>query len=277
MTSSNTSQTLGAPSPEAPEVAARLLADAALAAGDIALSRFRSPDLRIWNKQNDSPVTEADMAVDAFLKERLQALAPTYGWLSEESIDSPARLDSRRLWVVDPIDGTRSFMAGGDDWTVSIALVEDGRPIAGVLYAPVTRELFVASTGAGTTVNGTPVAVSPQAVLSGAALSGPAFLLDRAAVSLPFVRRPRVRSLALRLARVASGEVDVALASANSYDWDIAAADILVREAGGALTDYEGQVLRYNAPVPRHGPLVCAGLRLHAPMLDLARSAFDAS
>lgn len=274
MTRPNTSPEAKA-GPEAPEAAARLMAQAALEAGALALSKFRSADLKSWNKHNDSPVTEADMAVDGFLKERLGGLAPDYGWLSEESIDSAARLARRRVWVVDPIDGTRSFMSGGEDWAVSAALVEDGRPIAGVLFAPVTEELFVASRGAGTTVNGKPVRATGREALADAAVSGPAFMLDTAARFVPLLRKPRVRSLALRLARVATGELDVALASANSYDWDIAAADILVGEAGGALTGYDGKVLQYNASTPRHGPLVCTGTRLHAPMLELARSAFS--
>lgn len=276
MTSLNTPEQAGTGAPEAPEAVAGLLAEAAVAAGAIALARFRSDDLKTWNKQNDSPVTEADIAVDTFLKDRLRAAWPDYGWLSEESIDSPDRLARRRVWVVDPIDGTRSFMSGGEDWAVSVALVEDGRPVAGVLYAPVTEELFVAARGRGTTVNGAPVSATVRESLSDAAMSGPAFLLDSASRLVPVRRQPRVRSLALRLARVATGELDVALASANSYDWDIAAADILVQEAGGSLTGYDGKVLRYNASIPRHGALVCSGTRLHAPMLELARSAFGA-
>ncbi|MEP9378931.1 3'(2'),5'-bisphosphate nucleotidase CysQ [Aquabacter sp. CN5-332] len=266
----------GFPAMEAPELFARHLADAVAAAGAVALAMFRS-EIRSWNKHNDSPVTEADIAVDRFLKERLEALAPDYGWLSEESADSPDRLSRRRVWVVDPIDGTRAFMAGGEDWAVSAALVEDGRPIAGALFAPVTDELFVAAKGRGATRNGARIAASDRPSLDGATISGPGFLLDRVARTAAISRMPRVRSLALRLTRVATAELDLALASGNSHDWDLAAADLLVHEAGGALTGYDGTVLLYNAPVPRHGPLVCAGPYLHAPMLDLARGELGAS
>lgn len=258
------------------EQAARHLAEAVQAAGAMALTMFRA-DIRAWNKQNDSPVTEADLALDHFLKDRLTRLDPHCGWLSEESADSAERLSRRRVWIIDPIDGTRAFMAGEADWAVSAALCEEGRPIAGALFAPVTNELFLAARGRGTTVNGKPVRAAARSSLDGAAISGPAFLLDRAAHRAAFDRRPRVRSLALRLARVATGQLDVALASANSYDWDIAAADILVHEAGGVLTGYDGLVPAYNKVVPRHGSLVCTGRHLHRPMLKVAQDEFGAS
>lgn len=279
MPSAMTSEDLIPPkdaSQDAPEQAARLLAEAVAAAGALALTMFQA-DIRTWTKSNDSPVTEADLAVDRFLKERLEPLDPACGWLSEESADSADRLARRRVWVVDPIDGTRAFMAGEADWAVSAALVEDGRPIAGALFAPVTNELFVAARGAGTTVNGVPVRASARGTLDGASISGPAFLLDRAVKQAAFDVRSRVRSLALRLARVATADLDIALASANSYDWDIAAADIIVHEAGGALTGYEGAVPKYNKAIPRHGSLVCAGRHLHRAMLKVARDEFGAS
>lgn len=249
---------------------ARHLAAAAVAAGEIALSMFRA-DVEIWTKSNDSPVTAADLAVDAYLREHLQALAPDYGWLSEESVDSPERLSRRRVWVVDPIDGTRGFMAGGSDWSISVALVEDGRPIAGALFAPVTNELFLASLGAGATRNGAPIQASQRTLLEGATVAGPASTLDSLERQARIQRVPRARSLALRLARVATGELDLTLASAACNDWDIAAADLIVHEACGAVTSYDGAVPRYNAPSPRHRPLVCAGLKLHGPALALLK------
>lgn len=256
--------------PDAPAAMARHLAAAAVAAGEIALSMFRA-DVETWTKSNDSPVTAADLAVDAYLREHLQALAPDYGWLSEESVDSPERLSRRRVWVVDPIDGTRGFMAGGSDWSVSVALVEDGRPIAGALFAPVTKELFLASLGGGATRNGAPIQASQRPVLDGATVAGPVSTLDSLERQARIQRVPRARSLALRLARVATGELDLTLASAASNDWDIAAADLIVHEACGAVTSYDGAVPRYNAASPRHRPLVCAGLKLHGPVLALLR------
>ncbi len=257
----------------APAAAAHHLAEAVAAAGAIALAMFKAGDVASWTKGNDSPVTAADIAVDRFLLERLTALGPSYGWLSEETTDSADRLTRRRVWVVDPIDGTRAFMAGGFDWAVSAALVEDGRPVAAALFAPATDELFVASTGAGATRNGRPLTAGRKAGLDGAMVSGPAPILDRLAAHGAISRMPRVRSLALRIARVATAELDVALAGGNAHDWDLAAADLLVQEAHGILSGLDGRVLTYNAAVPRHGALVSAGHALHGPVLAAARAA----
>jgi myo-inositol-1(or 4)-monophosphatase len=252
-----------------PAFAARHMADAVVAAGAVAVAMFRA-GVKSWSKAGDSPVTEADIAVDTMLRDRLTLLAPSYGWLSEETADDPSRLARERLWIVDPIDGTRAYMHGGSDWTVSVALVEHGRPIAAALYAPVTDELFVAITGGGTTRNAQPVTVSDAGALAGIRIDGPVPFVDRLMGETPFTRLPRIRSLALRIARVATGEVDAALASPNGHDWDLAAADLLVHEAGGRLTTLDGLPLVYNAPVPRHGALVSAGAALHALLVAAA-------
>lgn len=262
--------------PVAADQTVRHLAEAARAAGALALSFFRT-DLKSWNKQNDSPVTEADIAVDRLLQDALGSLNPEYGWLSEESADTPDRLARRRVWIVDPIDGTRAFMGGEPDWAISLALIEAGRPIAAALYAPVTDEMFLSAAGRGTSLNGRSMRATPRATLEGAAISGPGFLLDRVVRHAGIDRRPRVRSLALRLARVATGQLDVALASANSCDWDIAAADLIVHEAGGCLTGPDGAAPTYNKAVPRHGILICSGRHLHDPMLKIAQDEFGTS
>jgi len=253
-----------------PAIAARHLADAVVAAGAVAVAMFRD-GVKSWSKHNDSPVTEADLAVDLMLRERLSLIGPDYGWLSEETVDEPSRLDRRRVWIVDPIDGTRAYMAGGQDWCVEAALVEDGRPIAGALFAPVTEELFVAVLGGGATRNGRPIRASERPNADGARVDGPLQWLGHIRGYETFDRVPRIRSLALRIARVATGELDAAFASPNGNDWDLAAADLLVHEAGGRLTTLDGLALAYNAPVPRHGALVSAGLRLHPSLTDAAR------
>lgn len=258
----------GAPDPAAREapVLARQLADAVAAAGEIARA-MRRAGVASWTKENNSPVTEADIAVDQFLRERLMDIGPNFGWLSEETADSPARLSAGSIWVVDPIDGTRAFMAGDADWTVSAALVENGRPVVAALFAPVTEEMFVAARGHGASRNGAPMRASARTALEGASVSGPEPEINAFRPRARFDRRPRVRSLALRLARVASGELDLALASPNANDWDLAAADLLVEEAEGRLSGYGGAPLLYNSPVPRHDRLICAGLPLHAAVL----------
>jgi myo-inositol-1(or 4)-monophosphatase len=212
------------------------------------------------------------MAVDQFLRERLAGSAPGYGWLSEESKDDRARLAAQRVWIVDPIDGTRAYIAGREDWSISAALVENGRPVAGAVFAPVHDEMFVAVAGQGTRCNGVAIGVSAGHDLGGARIAGPRHYLDRLAALAPgIVKMPKVHSLALRFVRVAQGEIEAALASVDSRDWDLAAADLLVHEAGGALTTLAGERLEYNRPDPVHGALVAAGSVRHRTMLALMR------
>lgn len=247
------------------------LAAALRDAGALALKTFRG-QVRSWTKWGKSPVSEADMAVDAFLRERLAAIAPGPGWLSEESEDDPARLAARRLWIVDPIDGTRAYLAGREDWSISAALVEDGRPVIGALFAPVSDELFVAVRGEGATRNGASIGVRGGSEMSGARIAGPKLHLERlAALSPQIAPVPKIFSLALRFARVAEGTLDAALASGNSRDWDLAAADLLVHEAGGQLTTLAGETLTYNRPEPRHRALLAAGTARHPGLLALLR------
>jgi myo-inositol-1(or 4)-monophosphatase len=225
--------------------------------------------LKTWIKGKDSPVTEADIAADATLREQLTAFAPDYEWLSEESAEIDGKPTHRRRWVVDPIDGTRSFMKGQTDWSVSAALVEDGRPIAAALYAPATGELFSAAIGQGATLNGKKISALEKGALEAARIAGPRFTLERlASDGIVFDAVPRIHSLALRFARVASGEIDLAIASENSRDWDLAAADLLVHEAGGLLSGIDGKPIVYNSPGTEHPLLAAAGLALHSVALE---------
>jgi myo-inositol-1(or 4)-monophosphatase len=235
----------------------------------LALEASRKP-VKSWLKAQDSPVSEVDIAVDVLLKARLEPIVPQAAWLSEETEDDPARLSARRVWIVDPIDGTRSFLAGRADWTVSVALVEDRRPIVAALYAPATEEFFLAIAGASVTRNGLAIRASAGEALAGARISGPKRLLDQIAKAAPdIVVAPRVHSLALRLARVADNTLDAAFAGGNSHDWDLAAADLLVHEAGGALTTLDGATLSYNGATPTHGMLVAAGRPRHRALSTL--------
>jgi myo-inositol-1(or 4)-monophosphatase len=247
-----------------------LLADAVREAGALALQTFRGA-LKSWTKGKSSPVTEADLAVDALLRERLMG-SGDFGWLSEETEDDPTRLQKAHVWVVDPIDGTRAYLAGLPDWVISAALVSDGRPVAGALYAPVTDELFLSIAGGGATLNRVPIRASADAQLAGAKFSGAKRRLDVLAAIEPRIETvPRVPSLALRLARVATGALDGAFTAPDSHDWDLAAVDLLVHEAGGVLTTLTGKTLLYNRPDPVHGALVAAGRARHAMLLGLIR------
>jgi len=240
-------------------------------AGDIALTAAKGP-LKRWTKEGSSPVSEADIAVNDFLAMRLPPLVPDAAWLSEETEDNSARTEASCVWVVDPIDGTRAYLNQRADWAISIALVEGGRPTLAALYAPVTDELFLAVNGAGATLNGGRLKVAPGEGLGGLHLAGPVRYLNKLVEINPRVLpQPKVHSLALRFARVAGGELDAAFASPNSHDWDLAAADLLVHEAGGALTDFTGQVLSYNRADTGHGALIAAGPARHGELIGLLR------
>jgi myo-inositol-1(or 4)-monophosphatase len=246
------------------------LAAAVREAGALALKTFRG-ELRSWTKGSSSPVSEADLAVDALLRERLLAIREA-GWLSEESEDDATRLHHQDVWVVDPIDGTRAYLAGLADWSISAALVNAGRPVVAAVYAPVTDELFLSTAGGGATVNGLRIRASGGDQLAGAKFSGAKRRLERLAEIEPRIAiAPRVPSLALRLARVASGALDGTFTAPNSHDWDLAAADLLVHEAGGVMTTLTGQALTYNRPQPVHGALVAAGRARHAVLLGVIR------
>jgi myo-inositol-1(or 4)-monophosphatase len=244
-------------------------------AGAVARAASGNP-FKTWVKEHNSPVSDVDITVNLLLKKRLATILPEAGWLSEESEDDPARLAASQVWIVDPIDGTRSFIAGRPDWAISVALVEAGRPIVAALYAPVCEELFLAVAGAGATRNGTPIEATPGGTIEGARIAGPRGFLDRlAAVAPAFTVLPRIHSLALRLARVADGTLDAALASSTSRDWDLAAADLLVHEAGGALTTIGGTTLAYNGASTIHDVLVAAGLVRHRTLTVLLRNHRD--
>ena len=264
---------MGAADPaNVPAEARDLLIDAVREAGALALKAFRGT-IKQWAKGRSSVVCEIDLAVDKLLHGRLTGSGSGFGWLSEETEDDPARLKASSVWIVDPIDGTRSYLAGRVDWSVSAALAVDGRPVLAALFAPATEEFFFATAGGGATLNGAPIAANSSSGPSGAKVAGPKQFLTRLAeTNVKVVPMPRIGSLALRLARVAHGELDVAFAGTNSHDWDLAAADLLVHEAGGALTTLAGQVLTYNCPEPVHGALIAAGRNCHATLIERARS-----
>ncbi|MFZ0025920.1 MAG: 3'(2'),5'-bisphosphate nucleotidase CysQ [Pseudolabrys sp.] len=248
------------------------LATVVRAAGDLARAIARGPFKR-WTKGTDhSPVTEADIAVNEFLHARLSELVRDAGWKSEES---DATLPDRAVplaWIVDPIDGTRAYISGSADWSISVALAEHGRPLIASIYAPVSDEMFLALRDGGAMLNGAPIGVSPGATLAGARLAGPKRYLDRlSAITPEILAQPKVHSLALRIARVAHGRLDAAFASGGSHDWDLAAADLLVHEAGGALTEFSGRPLKYNGSESAHGALIAAGQARHTALIELVR------
>ena len=253
------------------------MTEAALAGGAIALDWFRPGErtsARIDSKEGGSPVTAADHAVDAFLAQELRRALPQAGWLSEETIDNPERLACDLVFIVDPIDGTRAFMTGDPRWAVCIALVERGQPVAGIVHLPALGQTVVAQRGGGAFRNEERIAVSSRASLAGGLIAGPVGMLKGlTAGGLDFRAEPRIPSLAYRFARVAEGSLDAGLASTNACDWDIAAVDIILQEAGGGLTDPQGLPPIYNRPATRHGLLGAAPGQLQDELTAVLRGA----
>lgn len=243
-----------------------LLVEAAHAAGEVAL-RFARDGAKSWEKPGgQGPVTEADIAVNETLEQALRAARPDYGWLSEETEDDPARLSADRVFIIDPIDGTRSFMQGSEHWAHSIAVAEHGRITAAVVFLPKPGKLYAAAAGQGATLNNTPLRVSPRDDLTGASvvLTKPALAPQHWRAAVPQVERVYRPSLAYRLSLVAEGRFDAVLTLRKSWEWDVAAGELILREAGAATSDRRGGLLRFNNPVPQVEGVVAANPVLHA-------------
>lgn len=225
-----------------------LLRNAVQDAARLALS-YWGRSIEQMRKADGSAVTEADHAVDALFAERLRGARPDYGWLSEESADHEGRLPARRVWVVDPIDGTRAFIQGRDDWTVSAALVEDGEPTLAAVVNPVREETFEARVGGGATLNGSRMHVSDHSRLAGARMLAPESMLknSRWRTPWPAINPVWANSILYRMALVACGEADATFALKPKWEWDVAAGALLVSEAGGIATGPDGEPLRFNS------------------------------
>lgn len=249
-----------------------LIKEAALAAGIIGRKYFKqNPEVTI--KGDTSPVTEADLAIDHFLKEYLLNARPDYGWLSEETEDNASRLDNERIFIVDPIDGTRGFINGSDEWCICIAIVEKGRPLCGVLYQPSVDCLYLGAASKGATKNGKPIHVAaPRNPLQ---IGGPKpfFEANQHCFSKPVSRTRHVPSLALRIAYVADGQIDGAFIKPNAHDWDIAAAMVILEEAGGSITNAEGGMVQLGQANPRHGHMLCASEKVMPFLSEVAAKA----
>jgi myo-inositol-1(or 4)-monophosphatase len=236
-------------------------------AGDMARKRFRT-GVKAWRKADGTPVSDVDLEVDKLLRELLAQARPYYGWHSEES-QSRSPLTSERFWLVDPIDGTIAFLGDNDSWCISLALIEKGRPILGIIHAPAQRTIYSAVHGRGAKLNGVPISVSSRQNLEGARLivNPSALKPQRWQNPLPMIERLTVPSLALRLAHVAQGLCDGALALSYKHDWDLAAGDLLVREAQGVISDLDGRALRYDPGHPQRSGFVGANHAIHAALL----------
>ena len=255
-------------SPRRGEADHELLLQAVREAGACALKRFQK-EQKVWRKSKYHPVCEADIETNAVLRDRLMAARPGYGWLSEESEDSAERLERRRTWVVDPIDGTNSYLKGLPEFAVSVALVEDGGALLGAVFNPARDELFDAVKGGGACLNGAPIAVSGEADLAQAQILASRSEHREAGWPERF-RAANVHamsSIAYKLALVADGRFDAAASAWPKADWDISAGCLLVAEAGGTITSIAGKELTFNRERPLHATCLASNGRLHQALI----------
>jgi myo-inositol-1(or 4)-monophosphatase len=247
-----------------------LLKSATREAGALALSYFRAKPEQ-WTKGRGDPVSEADIAVDELLKEKLLGARPTYGWLSEETEDNAKRLGENLLWIVDPIDGTRAFLEERPEFTVATSLVAGNRPVCGCVYNPATDEFFEAIAGGGARLNGATIHVSDRDGFDGARLLASARMVKSTIEEMDVkpAAYDAVNSVAYRMALVACGHYDATLSLGPKSDWDLAAADLIVAEAGGLSGDRFGAPFRYNEASARQASLISANPALHAALVEV--------
>ena len=248
----------------------QLLQSALRAAGRIAL-KFHGHDPKNWQKPDGSILTEADLAVDEYLKQSIMKARPADGWLSEESLDTPERLSKSRLWIVDPIDGTRDFLAGGSDWAIGGALAVDGRLVVSVLYRPFDDVLFHAVVDEGAYRNDVPLLIDSRVPNSRvicprkyAGSIGEAGFTTQSGSSLP---------LLLRFSAIAEGKLAGSVSSGPKKDWDIAAGHLILSEAGGIVTHEQGGGMVYNKPEPWQPGVVAAQAQWHHVILNAMETA----
>ncbi|PJF09922.1 3'(2'),5'-bisphosphate nucleotidase CysQ [Pseudorhodobacter sp. MZDSW-24AT] len=246
-----------------------LLAEAARLAGEITL-RFWRASPQVWDKGGDhGPVTEADLAVNDALKTMLLAARPDYGWLSEETPDSPERLSAKRVFVLDPIDGTRAFVAGEDNFAVSLAVVEAGRVLAGAVMLPAKNRLYTGEIGGPALCNGVAIKVSARQDLGGSSLLATKANMEPAhwPGGVPDLRRSFRTSLAYRLCLAAEGRYDGMITFRDTWEWDIAAGSLICECAGARVTDRTGAALRFNAPKAMTAGVIATNPALHQAIM----------
>ncbi len=252
-----------------PEPDLALLTSTIKEAGRIATG-FVGRSAKSWDKADGAgPVTEADLAVNTYLEEQLRSARPDYGWLSEESEDNPDRLACDTVFIVDPIDGTRSFVEGSRTWAHSVAVAKAGIVTAGAIYLPMRDLLYTAARGEGAWLNGERLETSPKSDLGQAEVlaAKPMLSPEHWPMGVPGFNRAHRPSLAYRLGLVGQGRFDAMLTLRATWEWDVAAGALIVEEAQGRCSDKKGEILRFNNPIPQLDGMIAAGRNMHGPIL----------
>jgi myo-inositol-1(or 4)-monophosphatase len=251
------------------------LAIAAARAAGVVIMRSFGTDLDVTMKSPDQPLTAADLAADRLLTDMLRSARPGYGWLSEETADNPSRLSLSHVWITDPIDGTRSFIAKRPEFSISIALSVRGAPVVGVIHNPATGELFWAERGAGaweqTASGDVRLAVLPESE------ERPEMLASRSEIKrgefttfAPLWDVAGVGSTAYKMALVAAGRGTAFLSRGPKAEWDVCAGVLIVEEAGGIVTDALGATLSFNRPDPSVRGVIASAPGRHAEIVEQA-------
>lgn len=249
-----------------PEEDLALIREVVLKAGAIAKKAFDANDSKQWDKEDSSPVTEADIAVNDFLEETLQAARPKYGWLSEETKDDNSRHARPRSFVVDPIDGTRAFIDRTPNFAVCVAVIEKGKAIAGVVFNPLKDEMYEASLGGGAKLNGKPLKAPTPDKIEGIRMVGYPRKFRR--LDFPDMNVRVANSMAYRMCLVAGGQADATVAFTPKSDWDVAAASLIATESGAVVSDIRGITPQFDTETTSGLGVICAGPRLHALLVE---------
>jgi myo-inositol-1(or 4)-monophosphatase len=250
----------------------KLAKKAARVAGEILRTYWKREGLKVGSKGRDNPVTQADLEADAALKKLLREPFPAYGWLSEETVDNDERLKCRRVWIVDPLDGTKEFITGIPEFAVAIALIEDGDPVLGVTYNPIKREMYWGARGVGCFLNTRRVRVTGTRTLARAMVLASRSETARGEwkVFAGTMKVSPTGSVAYKLAMVAAGKADATFTRSPKSEWDIASGAALVAAAGGTITDAGGHALRFNRRNVKLEGLIADNTILHAALMKVA-------
>lgn len=245
-----------------------LVRQAAELAGTIALRHFGQTP-KVWDKgQGQGPVSEVDLEIDAALQDMLLTARPDYGWLSEETPDGPERLSCDRLFIVDPLDGTRAFLGGQDGFGHPVCVVEGGEPVAAAIHFPRMGLTYTAARGQGAMCNGTPVQVSHRGEQAKVLIPRSQMDVAHWPGGVPDVTPHFRPALAWRMALVAEGRFDAMITLRPAWHWDIVAGALIVAEAGGRASDSMGAPLVFNTPEPRAPGVIAGNPALHAELLS---------